>query len=316
MAKVKTPSLPALPLPTAQVDRQLTLGEYAREIIDQQYHHMVSQERGVLADQDPEYLHQMRVGSRRLSTALQVFDRGVQIPQAGQERQVRTLIKALGALRDLDVQITVLREDYYPLLNLSDRKPIDKVLKSLDRQRKGVFAKVEAMLRHPNYEKLKSAYESWLQNPQYKSLSLFPLNLLLPDLLTPLLSSLLLHPGWAIAADKASDLNGEILHDLRKTCKYVRYQSEFFTSFYGKSFKGWVDELKDLQDGLGKVHDLDVLRALLMHNLPKAKVIPELLQAMQDDCMEFMMRWEPLRQKYLSPDFRYHLHLMILEPLA
>jgi CHAD domain-containing protein len=307
MTKLKTPSITKLP--PEPVDSQiLTLGAYAREIIDRQYHHMVSQERGVLADQDPEYLHQMRVGSRRLSTALQVFSHAVHIPKAGSARHVRDLTKALGTLRDLDVQIATVRENYYPHLNISERKLIDK------RQR--VFTKVEAVLRHTNYEKLKSAYKSWLQNPQYKSLSHLPLDLLLPDLLTPLLSALLLHPGWAIAADKASDLNEKVLHDLRKTCKYVRYQSEFFTSFYGKAFKGWVDELKELQDGLGKVHDLDVLRALLMHDLPQAKVIPELLQAMQDDCLEILVNWEPLRQKYLSHDFRLHLHQMILEPLV
>jgi CHAD domain-containing protein len=48
----------------------LTAGNYAHTLIGKQYHHMVQQEQGVLADDDPEYLHQMRVGSRRLSTAL------------------------------------------------------------------------------------------------------------------------------------------------------------------------------------------------------------------------------------------------------
>jgi hypothetical protein len=47
--------------------QRLSVGQFAYQVIAQQYHRMGNQEQGVLADQDPEYLHQMRVGSRRLA---------------------------------------------------------------------------------------------------------------------------------------------------------------------------------------------------------------------------------------------------------
>jgi CHAD domain-containing protein len=320
MAKAKIPSMPEKSLKKSfKIEpiemRSLTIGEFAHTVIDKQYQHMVTQERGVIADRDPEYLHQMRVGSRRLSTALQVFSHAVALPKAAREKQVRSLTKALGALRDLDVQIASVREDFYPRVNSSERKMMDKVLESLDRQREQAFTKVKSILTHPTYEKLKAGYKTWFENPQFSSPVHFHLELLLPDLLSPLLSALLLHLGWSIPIGETSEANSDVLHDLRKTCKYVRYQAEFFTDFYDKVFKEWIDELKELQDSLGKVQDMYVLQALLLRELPEGAELPELQRAIQDDLIGAMVNWEPVRQKYLNADFRYQLHQMILEPL-
>jgi CHAD domain-containing protein len=320
MAKTKTPPVsPKIPKKSAKIEpvetRSLTIGEFAHAEIERQYQHTIAQERGVLADLDPEFLHQMRVGSRRLSAALQVFSHAVALPKSAQERQVRALTKKLGALRDLDVQIASLRKDYYPQVNSAERKILDQVLESLDNQRKRAFAKVKSILIHPSYEKLKSGCETWLENPQFSSPVHFYLDLLLPDLLSPLLSVLLLHSGWSIPIEETSEANSDVLHDLRKTCKYVRYQTEFFTDFYDTPFKRWIDELKELQDNLGKVQDMYVLQELLLRELTTGGELPGLQRAMQDNLMGTMVNWEPVRQKYLSADFRYQLHQMILEPL-
>ncbi|WP_019498414.1 CHAD domain-containing protein [Pseudanabaena sp. PCC 6802] len=327
MAKPKTPLKPQKPpqkprkspFKGEKIDRRsLTIGEFVCAVIARQYKYMVTQERGVLADLDPEYLHQMRVGGRRLSTALQVFSHVVDLPKAAQEKRVRSLTKTLGALRDLDVQIDSLREDYCHRVSSAEREILDKVLASLDKQRQRAFAKVESILTHPSYEKLKAGCESWLEHPQFSSPVHFPLGLLLPDLLSPLLSALLLHPGWSIPIAETtgiSESNSEVLHDLRKTCKYVRYQAEFFTDFYGATFKEWIDELKELQDSLGKVQDMQVFQALLLRELPEGADLPELQRAIQDNLIGATVNWESVRQKYLSADFRYQLHQMILEPL-
>jgi CHAD domain-containing protein len=328
MAKPKTPSKPQkMPKKPPKISfknekadlRSLTIGEFVCTVIDRQYKHMITQEQGVLVDRDPEYLHQMRVGGRRLSTALQVFNHVVALPKAAQEKRVRSLTKTLGALRDLDVQIASLREDYCDRVNSSEREILDRVLKSLYKKREQAFAKVESILSHPSYEKLKSSCESWLEDPQFSSPVHFRLGLLLPDLLSPLLSVLLLHPGWSIPIEESSGIseaNSEVLHDLRKTCKYVRYQAEFFTDFYGTTFKEWIGELKELQESLGKVQDMQVFQALLLRELPEGANLPELQRAIQDNLIGATVNWEPVRQKYLSADFRYQLHQMILEPLV
>ncbi|MGA7937951.1 MAG: CHAD domain-containing protein, partial [Kovacikia sp.] len=166
----------------------------------------------------------------------------------------------------------------------------------------------------PFYEKLKAAYEDWLKKTKYTSLADLPLLVVLPDLLNPLLSALMLHPGWQISVEDRSKASSLVLHDLRKLCKAVRYQAEFFTDFYDQAFQDWIDEIKQLQDSLGKVQDTHVLRQLLSDELPKNSELPELQTAIQETQNNAMVNWETLRHQYLDSDFRHRLHQMILEP--
>jgi CHAD domain-containing protein len=291
----------------------LTVGEYAYGILSKQYQHILKQELGVLAGLDPEYLHQMRVGSRRLRTALQVFGCVVKLPKAAREKQVQALAKVLGRLRDLDVQLADLQHEYFPRLRSRERKSLTKAIETLKKQRQDIFVEVTVALTQPAFHTLKAAYAEWFQQPQYTSLAPLPLFTLLPDLLNPLLSALLLHPGWLVSVQDLSDANATVLHDLRKTCKHVRYQAEFFSRFYDSEFQNWVGELKILQEGLGKVQDGQVLLKLLSDELC-GEVLPGLQKAIQENQAGAMVDWERLRGQYLNPDFRYFLHQMILKP--
>ena len=67
-ATARTPAPGETPSPWA-----LPLGEYARDVIGEQFHQVVKREKAVLAGTDPEALHQMRVATRRLRTALRLF---------------------------------------------------------------------------------------------------------------------------------------------------------------------------------------------------------------------------------------------------
>ena len=309
----KKSKLEQIPPPEPALRSSSNLGGYAYSVIAQQYQHMVQQEQGVLADQDPEYLHQMRVGARRLSTALKVFGCAVKLPKAARRNRVRTLAKALGKLRDLDVQTHAVRSDYCPRLTVSENTLLNIALDTLDLQRSQACTEVEKILAQPSYEKLKAGCEDWLKKPAYTSLADLPLLLVLPDLLNPLLSALLLHPGWQISVEDRSKVSSLVLHDLRKLCKSVRYQAEFFTDFYGQAFQDWIDEIKELQDSLGKLQDTYVLRKLLSDQLPQEADLPELQTVLQETQDKAMVNWETLRHQYLDSDFRHRLHQMILK---
>ncbi|UBF28292.1 CHAD domain-containing protein [Kovacikia minuta CCNUW1] len=291
----------------------LTLGDYAYAVIHEQQRAIVKQEKKVLADKDPEHLHHMRVATRRLRTALQVFGQVVKLPPSAQEKRISSVAKVLGQLRDLDVQMAALKNDYRPNLKELDQHVLDEALSTLKRERRKAFAGVEDTLTGSRYRNLKAAYETWLDDPDYSALAQLPLRSVLPDLLSPLLSELLLHPGWLVEVDSISEEENEILHDLRKTCKHARYQAEFFKSFYGKDFQDWIGDIKTIQDLLGKVHDGQFLLELLADVMPKRTKIPDLQQMIQQAEQEMMAEWQPIRQKYLDPDFRNHLHQMLLE---
>lgn len=299
----------------APIERSSTLGQYAHTVIHQQYHHLVKQDKKVLADKSPEPLHQMRVGTRRLETALSVFAGAIELPSVANSRHLSRLRKALGKLRDLDVQIESLQDDYRPHLGATEQAYVDDAINLLLKKRRKTFIKVETVLTNSRYQRLKAIYTKWLEQPKFTELAELPLLTLLPDLLTSLLSNLLLHPGWLVQLE-AANANSTRLHDLRKLCKQVRYQGEFFTAFYPKAFESWIEEVRSLQDHLGQVHDGQILLKLLSNHLPDDEQLLDLQQAIDGRQREAMAGWEALRQKYLDPEFRHHLYQMILTPIA
>ncbi len=295
----------------------LSLGEYAHRIIAKQYHRLVKQEEGVLQDKDPEHLHQMRVATRRLRTALQVVGVAVKLPKPAQAKHVQALTKVLGTLRDLDVQIAALQNEYHPQVPAAEQKLIEQAIKHLHKQRNNAFAEVKSALTEERYGDLKAAYKTWLDQPEYTPLAQLPLEAVLPELLSPLLSELLLHPAWLIAAADQSGDGGETLHDLRKTCKHARYQAEFFTEVYTKSFEAWVNELKQIQENLGIVQDTHVLLGILADDVldsALADKMPKLNHAIQQQQTSAMTDWDATRLRYLDTKFRRSLYQMILSP--
>lgn len=302
--------------PTSAVQSPQTVEEYAHRVIEEQYHCIIKQEKKVLADKDPRALHQMRVGTRRLRTALQVFDTAIKLPPSGGAQRLRDLARVLGTVRDLDVQITSLEQEYRPCLDKSEQKQLDKVADSLKKQRVKAFIHMKAVFSQPLYQDLKNTYADWLEHPRCTPIAKLPLSVVLPDLLGPLLSHLLLHPGWLISTQEASSKNGIMLHALRKACKHARYQAEFFIPFYGEDFQSWIEEVKALQAQLGEFQDTQVFLELATSTLGQKPRLPKLQTVIEQKQERALASWEEIRQKYLDEEFRYCLHKMLLQPIV
>jgi CHAD domain-containing protein len=70
--------------------------------------HGLDQAAGAREGRDPEFVHRMRVASRRARTALVLFADSLPPVHRDGERALRRLTRALGRVRDLDVQIATL----------------------------------------------------------------------------------------------------------------------------------------------------------------------------------------------------------------
>ncbi|NJL22178.1 MAG: CHAD domain-containing protein [Leptolyngbyaceae cyanobacterium SM1_3_5] len=103
------------------------------------------------------------------------------------------------------------------------------------------------------------------------AIAALPIHSAVPDLLLPLISDLLLHPAWLVGAELGTDSldeaiattlrnHSEPLHDLRKQIKRVRYQTEFFTQFYGGDFAQQVADFQSIQEVLGEIQDYSILK--------------------------------------------------------
>ncbi len=296
----------------------LTIGTQAHTILDRHYHSLLKQQPQVLKDGSPEPLHRLRVTLRQLGTATEVFAGTIKLPKGARRQRLRSLRSALGKQRDLDVLLETLQQSYRPQLNEAEIYWLDQLISILERRRRKAHRKTQVLLTRSPFTKVQTAYAKWMEDPSYTQRAEFPLIPALPDLLMPLLSSLLLHPGWLVTiSDPMQPLPesiGEQLHDLRKLCKRVRYQAEFFVDFYGENFHSWLEEIKTLQEGLGQVQDSQVLQDMLRKRLPDRAEVPQLWTLLQIQQGQGIQVWQDLRTRYLDPEYRRDLYQMILAP--
>ncbi len=290
----------------------LTVGEVAYPIIRQQYQRILKHESGVLQDQDPEHVHQMRVGFRRLRSALQVFAGILRLPKAVSDAKIGRLGRSLGALRDLDVQIQALQDNTLAKELGMASDVLDQVNRALLKDRRQAFKSAQKTLHSKRYVRFKESCGAWLDTPIYQPLATVPLGQILPELLLPLVAQLCIHPAWQLSLADITAETSELIHDLRKRCKQVRYQAEFFADFYEPEFADWVQTLKLFQDRLGQLQDTAVFRDRI------SKIQPNQLRLLEPwldrQKVEALSDWEAWQLQYLDVEFRRHLYALILHP--
>lgn len=211
----------------------------------------------------PECLHQMRVGLRRLRSALKLFEAAATCPADLQE-ELRWLGEALGEARDWDVlsSSTLARaagagDASFPALNAA----VDEVVR-------GKRDQAGAALRSPRYARLMIGMFAWAIGQQWRNT---------PALahIDQLGASLKAFAGNAVKQGHKRILKRgrnlrcappEELHRLRIAGKRNRYAVEFFAPlFRPKRLRKYLDALSAVQDELGWRNDVSVGDLLLRH---------------------------------------------------
>ncbi|MGF1571219.1 MAG: CHAD domain-containing protein [Nodosilinea sp.] len=310
-----------------------TLSDLAQKAIAHYLHQAIAYEQPVLADTDPENLHQMRVGLRRLRTAIQVFSVGVELPKAGREPRVAAVGRRLGQLRDLDVIEATLRDRYAPHLPEAEQRLLDTVLSHLDRQRQRTYKQIKKLLDGKRYTEMKQSLAAWVSAPAEKPVAQLPAAMVVPDLVLPLVSQLWLHPAWLIGI-KPGTQGGKIstrlghaaidgllaehetcLHDLRKQVKRVRYQLSLVASLYGDALEADIQRLSKLQTVLGDLQDSAVLGQFITDWRPEAEAqMPTLFGQLATSRRRAWKPWQTHQQYYLKAEHRQGLRLILAQP--
>ena len=313
-----------------------TLGDAASGAIEKYFRKTVEHEAEVLKDKDAEELHQMRVGLRRLRSAVTGFAPVLDLPKEASEGKIGKVGRILGTLRDLDVMFESLQNTYYPNLPAYEQKVLDKALLYLLKQRHRALKGVREVLEHKTYQSLKESIENWLDHPQYRAIEHLSIAEVLPDLLLPQVSEFFLHPAWLLGTEYedgkvkvADDLNAEaveqklaaegtILHDLRKQAKRVRYLMNLFGDFYGESYEVYVEDVKAVQECLGDIQDSEVLGEFLTDFVDGdlKKELPKLADILAKNRYTAWQKWQVLQRRYLNSDIRQGLRLVLIHPVV
>jgi CHAD domain-containing protein len=200
-----------------------------REALDQ----IVANVTGTLAGRDPEYLHQLRVGMRRLRAALYAF-RGTM--RAADVRALRKMLRRLGGVagpaRDWDVYTRRLPAGLRP---------------QAERRRRAAYLQLRRVLRAP---------QPWLP-PRGVAAGRQPLPVFASALLERA-DPKVLTKGGRIGWSKAGER-----HALRVQLRRLRYACEFLCgAFPERDAEPLIRSLRHLQDLLGDLNDLEVARRL------------------------------------------------------
>ncbi|MEZ5783587.1 MAG: CYTH and CHAD domain-containing protein [Rhizobiaceae bacterium] len=213
----------------------------------------------------PEGPHQLRVGLRRLRSAMSIFAPVARSPELERlDKEVAWLAREVGALRDLDVAGGEIVGDEIALH--PDETSLQVLAKCLEadaaRQRTEVRAVLGGSRARTLLLDLVCFVETrgWLVSGELEQTA---------RLAAPLteLSREALEKRWKKVARHArgiASLDIEQRHELRKELKKLRYTIEFFAPLYpGKRVAVMVAKLKSLQNVFGSLNDVAMVRSLL-----------------------------------------------------
>ncbi|MGV8892337.1 MAG: CHAD domain-containing protein [Burkholderiaceae bacterium] len=239
-------------------------------------------EDGVMHGSDPESVHQMRVGLRRLRSAVGLFAKIAPCP-AVLLAELKWLLGALGAARDWEVLSGTLNN-----LNLPDvvpnvpaqREALQQAANKLAQRHRHQAALALGSVR---YAAILLAIGSWLhdapqvqteqteqteQRDQARALSLADFA---ADTLQQFHKKLRKNIKRLRRMQQQDDAP-RVRHRVRIAAKKLRYASEFFGSLYRpEQMRTYLKVLSGLQDDLGSLNDAAVAGTLLQqlaHSLP------------------------------------------------
>jgi CHAD domain-containing protein len=263
---------------------------------------MEANEAGVRSGTDTEFLHDFRVAVRRMRAALTQI-KGV-LPRRTQNHykaEFAWLGQITTPVRDLDVYLLNF-DAYRDSLPASARADIEPLRAFLARHRDNEQRALVKALDGVRFRRLLANWREFLRRE-------VPARSGLSNATRPVLEvaceriwhvfQLALKEGRAIDAESPP----EALHELRKTCKKLRYLMEFFQSLLpARRIKAPIRALKALQDNLGEFQDCAVQIATLKRfshqMLDEGDAAPDTLLAMGMLIDELARRQQTAREEF------------------
>lgn len=243
----------------------ITVRDGIRTILRRCIAHVLANQPAAATEGVIDGVHQMRVGVRRLRSAMRLFDDFIASPErAWIDGELKWLAGELGHARDWDVFAThtlpAAREA------AGRRAALATIAKTTEARRRAAHASVVRAIASPRYTTLILTLGGWLEEDRWCERIEPAVAGRLGDPLAETGRRLLARldrkvrkAGRNIASAKPKER-----HKLRKALKRLRYGSDFLSSLYpAKRVKRQLGRLSDLQDLLGALNDAAVAETLL-----------------------------------------------------
>jgi CHAD domain-containing protein len=240
------------------------LAEAGRKVMCFHFAQMLRWEDGTRLGEDIEDLHRMRVATRRLRAAFEVFgdafEPGVLKPHL---KGLRATGRCLGKVRDLDVFLEK-AQHYLESLPEDRREGLMPLLAGWQEQRQAARVEMLAFMDSSEYAVFKRKFNIFLNTPGAGARRVPP-GQPLPLRARELVPISVYTRFAAVRAYKPflNDAPVELLHALRIEFKKLRYTLEYFEEVLGKRAGLVIEKVKFMQDHLGDLNDAQVATHML-----------------------------------------------------
>lgn len=222
-----------------------------------------------LDSDDPEGPHQLRVGLRRLRSALKLF-KSLLDPEIASHlnAEARDIAAVAGDLRDLDVLIEDIIEPCRP--HAPSSIDLEALVDTVEKRRSVAQNNIRELLSGVRFRRFLLTLGSYTETKGWRRSASTDQK---RNLAAPIggLAKTALSKCWKRVAKHArmlEELSIEERHTMRKDLKKLRYAIEFFLPLYNKSdAKPFLKKLRSLQDMFGYLNDVAM-----------AEKIPELIE--------------------------------------
>lgn len=274
-----------------------TAGDVIRVAIARSVSRVLLHDPGVRLGDDPEDVHQARVGTRRLRSDLRTFGPLLSSEWASALREELSWIAlALGEVRDADVLTERLRAQAAELPEV-DAAGFAPILRRLADAREAARERLLQAMRSERYLMLLDRLVAAANGPQLAGEAGGPAKAVLPDLVAGPWRKL-----RTAVRRLPSTPSDEDLHAVRIRAKRARYAAEAAAPVFGKSARRFADAVAGVQGVLGDHHDAVVaeswLRAAVVQaDVSEALVLGELLAAQRAAAARCRSTWRDTWKK-------------------
>ncbi|HWQ85015.1 MAG TPA: CHAD domain-containing protein [Anaerolineales bacterium] len=253
-----------LPLERTNLSADDSLGEAGRKVFLFHFAQMLAHEPGTRSGEDIEELHDMRVATRRMRAAFEVFG------DAYEPKVIKNLLKglratgrALGHPRDMDVFMEKAHL-YLNGLPEDQHASLDPLLAAWEQERQSARQEMTAYLDSSDYAEFVERFNRFAQTPGSGALPV-PAEQPAPKRLREVVPVLIYSRIASVRAFEPILSNARIeqLHALRIEFKKLRYAVEYFREVLGPEASKVIEVIKRLQDHLGELNDANVATQLL-----------------------------------------------------
>ena len=230
------------------------LSEAGRKVLRMHLLRMLAIELAARTGEDIEAVHKMRVATRRMRAAWRVFD-GAFRPRL-QRRfvdELRTIASALGAVRDIDVQLERLAT-YSLGLAQADADALTPLAHDWQRRRDEAHAALIGLLDSGKYDRFVADYRSFVDNPGLGAIQGRGERVrdVAAGRIWRAYERVRMHDTTVPWADVRA------LHSLRIDGKRLRYALEFFREALPGSVDRLIADVTRLQDHVGELNDANI----------------------------------------------------------